>query len=114
MVRLHVVDHQIIQGPAVQRAHHVFQKLTGNRGVDRVDQGRLVVQDQIGVIGDAAGDREEVFKQRKPTVAAADPNDGITDISRAAHRVSLLSKSRNSDGIRLLGTHAAKQRSHDA
>ena len=66
---------------------NVVQKLSGNGSVHGVDEGGLLVQDQVGVIGNAAGDREKILKQRKAAVTSTDPNYGVGYISCTIHDI---------------------------
>ena len=63
VVRLHVIDHQIVQLAAVEQLSHALEEEVGIADVDRIDQHGLVVDDQIRVVGHAPGERPQVFKQ---------------------------------------------------
>ena len=92
VIRLHVIDDQIVQRPSVQSGQHIFDKLLADGSVDRVHQTRLFIQDQISVIGNTTRNGKQIFKQGQTAIAAADPNDGISNISRTVHhRTSFLS-----------------------
>ena len=66
VVRLHVVDHQEVDGPAAQHMLDVFEELPGDGGIHRVHQRHLFVQDKVGVVGHAVWQWEHVFKQCEP------------------------------------------------
>ena len=68
--RLHVVDHQIIQ------------RFAG------VEQHGLLVQHQIGIVGNAVRDGVDVLKQRQATVAAAHPVHILCDLLYAMHDIA--------------------------
>ena len=85
VVGLHVVDHQVVQGAAVQGVEHVLHKLAGDGGVRRVDDRGLLVQDQVGVVGDAAGNGEQVLKQGQAAVAGAHPGDLPGQLTGTVH-----------------------------
>ena len=55
MVRLHVLHHQIVGLPAPQDGLNVVQPLVGEVLIHRVHNGDLLVQDDVGVVGHAAG-----------------------------------------------------------
>ena len=56
MIRFHMVDHQIIQWPVIEYKLNIFKELQGDGGIYGVDQGGLFVQNEIRVVGYAAGD----------------------------------------------------------
>ena len=85
MVGLHVVDDQIIQRAAVQQVLDVFQQLAAGRPVDRVKQHGLLIQQQIRVVGHAARDGMDIFKQSKTMVVCADPIKIVRYIAYAVH-----------------------------
>ena len=73
VVRLHVVNDYVVQSAAVQDVVQVFKKLVGDAAVHRVKQHGLFIQQHVGVIGHASGDRVGAFKQGQAAVVAADP-----------------------------------------
>lgn len=73
VVGLHVVDNQIVQLPAGQYMGHILHILYAHGPVHSIEQHGFIIQEQIGIIGHAAGYGEYVFKQRQPAVAAAHP-----------------------------------------
>ena len=85
VVRLHVVDHQIVQAAACQGMLNVFQELPPNGGIHRIHHSGLIVQDQIGIVGHPPRDGKQVLKQRQTPVAAADPDDMVGDLPCAMH-----------------------------
>ena len=58
MVRLHVMDHQIINGAALKPCFQILKELFRGGSVHRVHQCYLLIQDEIGVIGYALRYRE--------------------------------------------------------
>ena len=87
VVRLHVVDDQIVEFPAAQRVRQVFKKLARDGGVHGVEQRGLFIQQQVGVVGNAARDGEHVLEQGEPAVVCADPEQVVLQLARAVHRV---------------------------
>ena len=73
VVGLHVVDHQIVQGTAVQHMLQVLKELAADGMVHRIHQNGLLVQHHIGVIGHAAGNGVNIFKQSQTAVTGAYP-----------------------------------------
>ena len=63
LVRLHVIDHQIVQLAAAKQLGHALEEEVGIADIDRIDEHSLVVDDQIRVVGHAPGERPQVFKQ---------------------------------------------------
>ena len=55
MVRLHVLNDEIIQGAAAQNMLNVFKEHAGNGCIYCVKQNGFLVQQQIGVIGNTVG-----------------------------------------------------------
>ncbi|MPN44510.1 hypothetical protein SDC9_192075 [bioreactor metagenome] len=90
MVRLQMVDDQIIQRTARQNVLHVFKKLTAAGPVHRVEQSGLFVQQKIGVIGDTSGNGICIFKQGKAVVVGPYPVHILGYISYTIHICSSL------------------------
>ena len=60
VVRLHVGDYQIIRLTACQSFGQVFQPRLGSAGIHRIQNGGLFVQNDIGIIAHAGGNRSMV------------------------------------------------------
>ena len=90
MVRLHVVDDQVVQGLAAQQILDVLQQLAAGGPVHRVEQDALLVQQQIGVVADALGDGVDILKQGQAVVVGAHPVEIVGDRSHAIHTEILL------------------------
>ncbi len=71
VIRLHVVDDQVIWGAALQDLLQVGQPLLQLPGVHRVQHRRLLVQDHPGVVADAVGHGVLAFKQIQIPIEAA-------------------------------------------
>ena len=91
VVGLHMVDDQIIQRTAVQQVLDVLQQLAAGRPVHSVEQNSLLIQQQVSVIGYAARDGMDIFKQGKAMVVRTDPIDIVRYIAYAVHTVSSFS-----------------------
>ena len=85
VVRLHVVDDHIIQRLALQGVFQILKEPLRDGLIHRIQQGRLFILDQIGVVGDATGDGIYIFKQGQPAVRAAQPDQIRCDFLRAIH-----------------------------
>ena len=86
MIRLHMVNHQIIQRTARQCSGNIFIELTADRVIHCVKQNSLFVQQQIAVIGNATRNREQIFKPTQAAIASAHINKIILDLSDRVHR----------------------------
>ena len=63
VVRLHVGDNKILRLAAVQCLGDVFQPLVGSTVIHGVEDGGLLIQNDIRVIADASGDRVLALEQ---------------------------------------------------
>ena len=88
VVRLHVGDEQVVQLPSVQGVGHIFEKDSTYSLIHRVEQNRFLVQQQIGVIGDAVGYAVNALEAGKPSVVGAYPDQIVQDLSCAVHECS--------------------------
>ncbi len=92
MVGLKVIDDQIVDLPiGPQDVAELLEISIGRQVFDRVDQNGLLIQDQIRVIGDAAGDRPDSLEQRRTTVIDTDPVDILDNGYSVLHRLAPLS-----------------------
>ena len=73
VVHLHVLHDDIVQLAAAEHVGHVLQILAGGGGVHRVEHDGLVVQQDIGVVGNALGDLVDALEQGQAAVIGADP-----------------------------------------
>ena len=86
VVRLHMVDHQIIQRTSVQNKINIFQELMGDGGIHSVNQSRLFICDQVGVVRNTPRYGKQIFKKCQPAVIAANPAYCVVQFSRAVHK----------------------------
>ena len=77
VIGLQMLDDQIVGGPALQLRLQVLQPLGGGAAVHGVHDGHLVVQDQVGVVGYAVGDRVLALKEINGGVVHAHIADGV-------------------------------------
>ena len=90
VIRLHVVDDQVIRLAPCQSLLYVGQPFGGLAGVNRVHDGDLIVHDDIGVIGDAVGHHILTLEQVDGLVVYAHIQDGIGNIGIFHHKSSSL------------------------
>ena len=87
VVGLHMVYHQIVEGSAAQLVRQIFEEHAINGLVHGVEEHRLLIQQQIGVIGNAVGDAVHTLKEGEATVVRTDPDQIVCDFSCAIHRL---------------------------
>ena len=73
VIRLHVVNYQIVQLPSLQQIIHVFQKLSACGPVHGIEKDRLFIKQQIRIIRNTSGNGMDIFKQGKPVVIGTHP-----------------------------------------
>ena len=88
MVRLHVLDHQIVGLTACQSLADVLQPLSGLAGIDGVHNSHLFVQNHIRIIGHAIGHHILALKQIHLVVVGTYIQNGIGNFFQ--HNVFLL------------------------
>ena len=86
MIRLHVLNHQIVRLPAVQDGLQIVQPLVGEIPIHGVHNGDLLVQNHIGIVGHAVGNHILSLEQVYLMVV----NAHIADILGNCHRYSPL------------------------
>ena len=64
MVRLHVVDDQIIHGTALQDEVELVEEDIRVADVDRIDEGGLLVYDEVGVCRPRPEGIDQTFSKR--------------------------------------------------
>ena len=89
VVRLHVVDHDVVQGAAIQGVVQIFPELVDHLGIHRVKQDGLFVQKQITVIGNALRHAEHALEHRQTAAVGSDPGVIIIDFANTIHTGSL-------------------------
>ena len=80
VIRLHMLDDQIIRHSCAQSVLDIIQPLVGESAVYGIHDGDFFIQDRIGVIGDAIGHLILSFKQIDFPVADSDIADVTCDI----------------------------------
>jgi hypothetical protein len=90
VVRLHVVDDDVIQRADIRQAIDLPQKVISLGGFGEVDQGQLLAFDQIGIVGDPfAGDRPHPLEEIGSPVDHTDPEDARRHFQEFGHGFSL-------------------------
>ena len=92
VIRLHMVDNQIVEGPAVQDSLYIFQELASHRVICGIKKNRFLIHQKIRVVGYPVRERENIFEQFDPAVACAHPVKIFRDFSVAVHVKSSLYK----------------------
>ena len=85
MIRLHMLHHQGIQLPSPQNMGNVFKKHPVHGVIHRIKQYRLIVRQEVRVIGHALRHIVHPFKQSQPTVASTHPGQIVGDLSYTIH-----------------------------
>ncbi len=80
MVRLHVMDDQVVGRPAGERFGQVGLPFLAFAAVGRVEHGDLLVENDIGVIGHALGDDVLALEEVEVEIVDTDELDGCRDI----------------------------------
>ena len=72
VIGLHVLDDQVIGGPAAQLSRQVLQPLVGKMAVHGVHDGDLLIQDHVGIVGNAVGNGVLALEEVHAVVVDAD------------------------------------------
>ena len=85
VVRFQVLHDQVVQLAAVQHGGNIFKEVVTDGAVNRVEEDGLVVQQQIGVVGDAVADAVDALEHGQATVIGADPDEILGYVSHTMH-----------------------------
>ena len=85
VVRLHVVDHEVVKRPSCKQVFEIFKQLAAGRPVHGVEKHRPLVEKQIGVVGDPAGNRVDILKKGQTVVVCTDPIEVFGYIADTIH-----------------------------
>lgn len=83
MVRLHVVDDQVVELGKGDDLLDIARQLLSEWPLDRVDQGDLLSHDEVGVIADALGEGPDRLEQVGRPVVHPDPKDAFRELDCA-------------------------------
>ena len=81
-----MLDHEEVQLPAGKHMFDVLKEHLAHRGIDGVKQHRVVVQEQIGVVGNAVGDGIHPLKHSQPAVIATHPPEIVGNLAHTVHK----------------------------
>ena len=90
VVRLHMVDDQIVQGTARQNGLDIGDELTAHRPVGGVEKDGLFVHENIGVVGNAVVQGMDILKEGQPVLVRAHPVEVFGDLAIVIHCVASL------------------------
>ena len=85
VVRLHVVDHHVVEVPARKHLLEVLHEPVANGRVDAVNEAGLVIQNNVVVVGHTLGHRIAVFKKLDAAIGRADPPCVLTQLTNVMH-----------------------------
>ena len=88
VIGLHMVHEHIVERPAAEAIPESLQEGFALRPVHGVQERRLLVEEQVGIVADAARDGINVFKQRQTVVVLAQIK--IIVIDSLQHKCNLL------------------------
>ena len=88
VVRLHMLDDQIVQRAPAQRIGDILAEQAADRVIHRVQQHGLFVQQHIAVIRYPARDGEQIFKPAQAAITAANIDKILFDLSGTVHRTT--------------------------
>ena len=90
VVRLHVVDDEVGGLLPCQRLGDIRHPLVGSAGIHGVEDGGLLVPDDVRVVADAGGDRVLALKQIDGGIVHAHAQNGAADVLYAHKHISSL------------------------
>ena len=91
VVRLHMLHDEVIELPPAQHMVDVLKEQAADGLIDGVDQHGFFVQQQVGVIADAVGQRIGILKQVQPPLTRADPIEIFGHFPDTIHTLGFLS-----------------------
>ena len=93
VIRLHVIHDEIVERASIEPGGKALKKVLAHGTVDRIEQYGLLIQQQIGIIGNAVLQRKHVLKQSNPAVGCAKVEKVLREIPVCKHCDFLRSKS---------------------
>ena len=91
MVRLHVLDHQIVRRTSVKSPLEIGQPALSFARIRRIENGDPVVEYHIGIVGHAVRHRILAFEEIESGVISAYVAHRIVDSSKHIQTVCVLS-----------------------
>ena len=89
VVRLHVVDDEIVELAPGQNVVDVLEEYLADRRIDRVEQDGLVVEQQIGIVGNPVRNGVNTLEHGKSAVIPADPPEILQNLADTVHKFFL-------------------------
>ena len=89
MVRLHVVDDEIVELAPGQNVVDVLEEYLADRRIDRVEQDGLVVEQQIGIVGNSVRHGVNTLEHSESAVIPADPPEILQNLADTVHKFFL-------------------------
>ena len=109
VIRLHVVDDEIVDRTLSQRLQDLHAKVIEGGVLDRIDERDLVVADDGAVVGDAARQGPQTLEEVGIAIVDADPKDRVGDRYRPVHSPPCVSRAYQT----LSGDRVKRRRSPD-
>ena len=85
VIRLHVVDHQIVERTAREDVIEIFQQLAAGGPVHRIEQDSLFIRQHISVVRDPTRNRVDVFKEVETVIVRANPEEILCNLAYIVH-----------------------------
>ena len=86
VVRLHVGDDEVVGLGAVQGLGQIFQPRVGGAGVYRIQNGGLLIPDDIGIVAHTGGHRVLALEQVDGGIIHTYAQNGLADLFHAHNR----------------------------
>ncbi len=80
VVGLHVVNHQVIDGPVADNILNIVEVLVDKRTLNRVDERNFVIDNQVGIIGNSMRNGPDVFEQVGAAIVESQKPDVFSKI----------------------------------
>ena len=85
MVRFHMLKNEVVQFAAFEQVFDIFQEFVAARFIHSIDDACLFIIDEIRVVRNAFGNRENPFKQFRTEIVTSHPINTILDFFYTMH-----------------------------
>ena len=85
VIGFHVVDDHVVQGAAPEHGLDVFNELASHGPVRGIEENGLLVQQHVGVVGDAVVKGMDIFEQGQAVIIRADPVEVVCHFAVVIH-----------------------------
>ncbi|KXA70078.1 hypothetical protein HMPREF3201_00350 [Megasphaera sp. MJR8396C] len=85
MIRFHVLDNEVVQFAAFEQVFYIFKKFVTARFIHGIDEARLFIIEEIGIISNTLRKGEDPFKQFRPEIVASHPIDTVFNFFYTMH-----------------------------